>query len=156
MKVYLVRHGDAASSETNPERPLTYKGREDTQKVAQFVKRLCLKVKAVEHSGKLRAQETAEILGASVESEEGVAKAEGLSPNDDVEPWVRELSRAESDLMLVGHLPFLGRVASALLIGSVDPAFIDFKPSSVLCLERTDEGAWYISWFLSPELPPGA
>ena len=153
MKVYLVRHGEAASSETNPQRSLTHTGRENTQRVAEFVGRLCLKVTAIEHSGKLRAQETADILGASVESEEGVAKADGLAPNDDVEPWVRELSRAEGDIILVGHLPFLGRLASALLTSSEDANLVDFKPSSVLCLERSDEGSWYLSWFLPPELP---
>lgn len=154
MKVYLVRHGEAASSETNPERSLTHTGRENTQRIANFIGRPCLKVKAIEHSGKLRAQETADILGASVESEEGVAKADGLAPNDDVEPWVGQLTRAEGDLMLVGHLPFMGRLASALLTGSNDPVFVDFKPSSILCLERTNEGTWYISWLISPELVP--
>ncbi|TET46879.1 phosphohistidine phosphatase SixA [candidate division TA06 bacterium] len=154
MKVYLVRHGEAASSNENPQRPLTHTGRKDTEKVAEFIGRLCLKVTAIEHSGKLRAQQTADILGASVELEEGVAKADGLTPNDDVEPWIRELSRAERDLMLVGHLPFLGRLASALLTGSQDPTIANFNPSTVLCLERTDEGAWYISWLLSPELLP--
>ena len=155
MKVYLVRHGEAASSETNPQRSLTHTGRENTLRVAEFVGRLCLKVTAIEHSGKLRAQETADILGASAESEEGVAKADGLAPNDDVEPWVGQLSRAKGDLMLVGHLPFLGRLTSALLTGSQDPVFVDFKPSSILCLERADEGTWHVSWFLSPELLPG-
>lgn len=151
MILYLVRHGEASSSNTDPQRPLTPTGRRHTEKVAEFLRGLGLRVRAIEHSGKLRAQETAEILGSVAESEEDVAKVEGLMPNDDVEPWAKELSSAARDRILVGHLPFLSKLASRLLTGDETQAIVNFKPSSLLCLERTEEGAWHISFFLTPD-----
>ena len=148
MRVYLARHGEAASSDQNQQRPLTHSGREETRKVAEFLRKQCLRVRAIEHSGKLRAQETADILGSTVGSDEGVARTDGLAPNDEVGRWVKDLSEAEEDIMLVGHLPFMGRLASALLTGSQQQDVVNFKPSSLLCLERTDEGKWQFIFFI--------
>ena len=84
MKVYLVRHGDAVSSQFDPQRPLSEQGRADIQKVASFIKPLGISVEHVWHSGKLRAAQTAEILAGAVLVEEDCSAHEGLRPNDDV------------------------------------------------------------------------
>ena len=62
MKLYLVQHAKAASKETDPERSLTEEGLRDIRKVAEFIKPLDLSVDYLWHSGKNRAQQTAEIL----------------------------------------------------------------------------------------------
>ena len=52
--------------------------------------------------------------------------------------------------MLIGHLPFLQRLASLLLTGSDSLELISFTYSAVVCLEYTEK--WEIAWFLTPDL----
>ncbi len=151
MKLYLIRHGEAATGGGGGERSLTEKGRHETGKVADFLGRMGLEVRSIQHSGKLRAQQTAEILGSRIVSKEGVAPAPGLCPNDDTQPWSRELADSEEDLALVGHLPFVSRLASRLLTGEENREVVEFRTSSVLCLRRNDDGAWRISYFVTPD-----
>lgn len=117
MRVYLVRHGEARPKDVDPERHLTERGAADVEKIASFLKPLGLCVDAVWHSGKARAAQTAEILGRSVESTRGVLTRDGLAPNDPVAPVKEELDAAAEDLMLVGHLPFMARLAAELVTG---------------------------------------
>jgi len=66
MKVYLVQHAEAMSEEQNPERPLTELGRQHTRSVADLAARMGVEVEQVRHSGKTRAEQTAEILGEAL------------------------------------------------------------------------------------------
>ena len=84
MKVYLVRHGEAVSSQSDPQKPLSEQGRADVRKVAVFIKPLCISVEQIWHSGKLRAAQTAEVMAESVSVEKNCSAHEGLGPNDDV------------------------------------------------------------------------
>lgn len=63
MFVYLGQHGEAEREEVDPARPLTEKGRNDVRKVALFTAGAHVRVERIFHSGKLRARQTAEILG---------------------------------------------------------------------------------------------
>jgi phosphohistidine phosphatase len=65
VRVYLVQHGRAKSEEEEPQRRLTDKGIGEVQKVAVFLRPLELRIDAVWHSGKARAQQTAELPGAT-------------------------------------------------------------------------------------------
>jgi len=58
--------------------------------------------------------------------------------------------------MIVGHLPFLARLASYLVMGSEEPPLVRFRYGGVVCLERTGEGEpWMVSWMIVPEcIPP--
>ena len=84
MKLYLAQHGDSLPEEINSERPLSERGREDVQRVAQFVGAYGMRVKRVYHSGKLRARQTAELFATEVASEEAVEAVAGINPNDAV------------------------------------------------------------------------
>ncbi len=148
MKLYLVRHGEAISKEIDPTRPLTEKGQNDVKKVAAFLKDKC-KVTCIRHSGKTRALQTAEILGAALNPPEGVIRVEGLAPNDPIEPLQRELSEMEGSLMVVGHLPYLAKLTPALLTGSVQN-LITFQKGGVVCLNRQE--GWQIEWMIIPNL----
>jgi phosphohistidine phosphatase len=152
MRVYLVQLGKALSMEENPDRSLTDEGRRDVEKVAAFVKPLNLQVDAIVHSGKTRAAQTAELLASAVTTERGVAARDGLAPNDSVEPLRQELQTAVKDIMIVGHMPFLRILASALVVGQEPPSVVGFRQGGVVCLERTDEGTWHVAWVVTPEL----
>ena len=107
MKLYLVRHGEAVSERINPERPLSPVGRKDVAKVAQFLKRAKLKVNEFYHSPLKRAQETAEIICNAIQPQGHLVSKDYLSPDDDIDKMISELSKRKEDLMIVSHLPFL-------------------------------------------------
>jgi len=152
MKLYLVQHGEAVSEEVDIQRPLSSKGRLDVRKVADFLRRARLKVQLIWHSGKVRALQTAEILGEALSIEGSVIMRKGLAPLDPVEEVENELREREEDLMIVGHLPFLGKLVSRLVIGSGSPNLVTFQHGAVVCLERLETKSWYIRWMVIPEL----
>jgi phosphohistidine phosphatase len=152
MKLYLLQHGDALPEEVNPERPLSKLGRENLKRLAKFVGKNDIRVKRVYHSGKTRARETAEIVAAQIAAGVKIEATNGLNPNDPVEPWAKQINNWQEDLLLVGHMPFMGRMAAYLLSGNSSSQFIAFEPGSMLCLERDESGRWGIAWMLRPEL----
>jgi len=154
MRLYLVQHGEAKAEQIDPERRLTDKGRRDVEKVSSFLKRLDLRVAAIWHSGKPRAAETARILAAAVAADGGIVRRDGLAPNDPIAPIRQDVNRAENDLMIVGHLPFLSRLASALGAGGESADAVAFRNGGVVCLERDHRQLWRLGWIVTPELLP--
>lgn len=152
MKVYLVRHGEAVSSQFDPKRPLSEHGLADIRKVASFIKPLKISVEHVWHSGKLRAAQTADILAESVSVEKDCSAHKDLGPNDDVTIIADELEAYNTDLMIVGHLPFLVYLTSLLVAGKETANVAAFDAGSIACLYRSDSGRWQIEWMITPEL----
>jgi phosphohistidine phosphatase len=151
VHVYLVQHGQSKSEEEDPQRGLTDKGISEVQKVADFLRPLEFEVDAVWHSGKARAQQTAELLARAISAQDRVVQREGLGPKDQVATTKQALERTGGDVMIVGHLPFLGKLAALLVIGSV----VEFQYGSVVCIERHHEGKWKIAWMILPALLHG-
>lgn len=151
LRHYLVRHGEAKADMEDPARPLSDRGREEVQRVAQHVAILGLEVAETRHSGKLRARQTAEILAKHLLPKRGIREAEGLAPGDEPERARIELETAQEPLMLVGHLPHLSRLASALLIGDPEKEIIWLEMAAIVCLARTEAG-FRLLWILTPEL----
>ena len=152
MKLYLIQHAQAASKEVDPERSLTEDGRRDIQKVAAFIKPLNLSVDFLWHSGKKRAAQTAGILAEVVQVETETTARDGLAPNDDVAVIKNEIETVQQDIMLVGHLPFLSKLASLLLTGGESTGAVAFRNAGIVCLDRFDENQWQLNWMIIPEL----
>ncbi len=152
MRLYLVQHGEAAPKDVDPDRPLTSAGRADVEALARFLERQGVSADRVVHSGKTRARETAEALARGIAPQAAIETAAGLAPNDPVEPIAAEAQGMAEDTVLVGHLPFMARLASRLLTGREEPAVAAFRPGSLLCLERDEAGAWTVAWMIRPEL----
>ena len=151
MRIYLVQHGEAIPEEIDPSRPLTAKGSGDVERMARFAHQASAQVPLIWHSGKLRAEQTAELLAKALQPSEGIQQVSGLAPNDPIEPVLEQLGVRQADLMIVGHLPFLAKLASTLLCGF--PAdIISFKPGGILCLERGEDRRWRLAWMATPEL----
>ena len=152
MKLYLVQHAKAASKEINPERPLSNQGRRDIQKVAAFIKPLNLSVDYLWHSTKERAIQTAEVLADVVKINEAKIARDGLAPNDDVTQLKDELVSSQQDIMIVGHLPFMAKMASLLLTGSEFADTVAFKQGGIVALISSEDNHWQIDWMVIPEL----
>ena len=152
MKVYLVRHGEAVSSQFYPQRPLSEQGFADIRKVASFIKSLEISVEHIWHSGKLRAAQTAEILAESVSVEKDCSAHKNLMPNDDVTIIADELEAYEADLMIVGHLPFLAYLTSLLVTGKQTANVATFAAGAIACLNQRAPGQWQICWMITPKI----
>jgi phosphohistidine phosphatase len=149
MLLYLVQHGKAKSKEEDPNRPLTDEGRREIESVMLLMLRYgAITATRVVHSGKLRAAETAQLIGAKLDVD--VETADGLAPMDDPEVWADRLGRGTGDLMLVGHLPHLARLASRLLVGDPEAGLVDFTNGGVVCLALEDH--WSVRWSVPPSL----
>jgi phosphohistidine phosphatase len=151
MFLYLIQHGDAKKEEEDPSRPLSAKGIEDVKKVESYISRLNIEVEEVLQSGKLRAKQTAEIMAEKLEIEKGISETDGLAPLDDASIWEERLKKRHDSLMLVGHLPHLGKLASLLLCEEKDKNVIAFKMGGIVCLKRDDTGSWSLQWMITPE-----
>jgi phosphohistidine phosphatase len=151
MKVYLVRHGEAVSEAADRHRPLSKKGIADTRKIAGHLKSLSVSADAVFHSGKKRAEETASIIAGVTGCRGALAQRENLLPDDDIDDMACYLKNSKDDVMVVGHLPFLSYLASCLLSGVKNTAFVEFQPSAVVCLEKRDN-RFILNWAVNPDM----
>ncbi len=155
MKLYLIQHGEATQEEVDPARPLTVQGKRDVQRVASFLKSAGIGPLTIRHSGKTRAKQTAEIVASRLGPECQIMESKNLSPNDPIRMVAEEISRMTGDLMIVGHLPFLGKLTSFLLTGSESKNVIAFRMGGVACLQRKDDRTWQVAWMMIPQLLPG-
>lgn len=151
MHLYLVQHGDALPEDVDPARPLSSQGRTDVERVAALLAGHARGIARVLHSGKTRAEQTAEILARQIGAGAPLQAVSGLNPLDDPEDWAQRVDAATEDVILVGHLPFMSKLISRLLVGDADIGVVAFEPGSVVCLER-DDGHWTIAWMLRPAL----
>ena len=152
MKLYLVQHGEAHKKETDPDRPLTDRGRSDVERLANLLDDAGIRVTRVIHSGKLRAEQTAarlaEVLAPGVAPE-----VSGLiNPNDDPKAFDWQSESWDLDTLVVGHLPFLARLVSHLVVNDEGLPIISYQPGSIVCLELTQDAGWLINWMIRPEL----
>ena len=81
MEVYLVQHGEAKREEEDPARPLTGRGKREAEGVARAAERAGLAPAEILHSGKRRAQETAEIFAARLKPLPGRPGSGGPRPD---------------------------------------------------------------------------
>jgi phosphohistidine phosphatase len=148
VMVYLVQHGQAKPTDEDPQRPLTDRGADDVTWVAHWaVDRFGVRPRRIIHSGKTRSRQTAQLWVrlVGVDADAG----DSLAPNDDPTTWARRLADETADVMVVGHLPHLAKLASVLLTGDPDRQFIGFQQGGLVALEHTDTG-----WVLALLLPP--
>jgi phosphohistidine phosphatase len=155
VRVYLVQHGQSKSEEEDPQRRLTPQGIGEVQKLADFLRPLELGLDAVWHSNKARAQQTAELLAAAVSTRDRLVQREGLGPKDQVAPIRQALEKAGGDVMIVGHLPFLGNLAALLVTGSEANEIVRFQFGCVVCIEQHEHGKWKVAWMIKPALVHG-
>ena len=150
MLLYLVQHGKAKSKDEDPDRPLTNEGRDEVEAVMLLLMQYgAITAARVAHSGKLRAAETARIIGSKLDV--AVEEDDGLKPMDDPSIWADRLDEDGDDVMLVGHLPHLPKLASRLLCGDPDAGVVEFTNGGVVCL-RLEEGSWALEWSIPPSL----
>jgi phosphohistidine phosphatase len=152
MALYLVQHGLSLPEEQDPERGLSQEGISDVNRIAEVAKGYQVSVSAIKHSSKKRARQTAELFAMALNPPGGVQEMQGLKPMDDVTVVTPSLE-PQQNIMLVGHLPFMGKLTSFLVTGSVNRPVFKFQNGGIVCLDRmTDSPFWFIKWSLMPKI----
>lgn len=151
MKLYFVQHGEALAKHVDPDRSLSEAGRSDVEQLAVFLA-AHIDVSRIMHSGKTRAQQTAEIISESLKYETVIEVFNGINPNDAVEAFAQQLDDWNEDLLVVGHLPFMDRLVAYLLTGSAAESIASYAPGSIVCLASTADEGWLLHWMMRPEL----
>ena len=163
MKLYLLRHAKAEplvsenfDADADAMRVLTPEGTRKMRQIAAGMKAMGLTFDLILSSPYARARQTAEIAAQGLLLTDRVKLTPNLaavaSPADIVAE-ICDRYQALSSLLLVGHEPFLGQLASLLLTGH-DFLTVDFKKAGLLALsvEQLKRGRCAVlDWFLTPK-----
>ena len=120
--VFLVHHAEAVDSSLDPQRPLTPAGAAHAKRLAEAAAARGVKPAVIWHSGKLRARHTADAFWRACNPLSEFTAIRGLQPVDPPD-WIRDRLLGESrDVMLVGHMPNIARVAELISGARMFPA----------------------------------
>lgn len=152
MALYLIQHGRSLPKDLDPDQGLSEEGIAETQRMADLAKNHGVRVSQIRHSAKTRARQTAEIFAKALSPQKGTLEVGGINPLDDVAEYATGVA-ADQNIMLVGHLPFMERMTSYLITGSVDKPVFKFQNSGIVCLDKdADRQSWVILWSLMPKI----
>lgn len=152
MALYLVQHGKSFSKNQDLEQGLTETGIDEVKLIVQVAKGYQVPVGTIFHSEKKRASQTAKIFSAALQSDKNIQQIPGIKALDDVQAFASTLSSADNN-MYVGHLPFMERLTSYLVAGSIDLTVFKFQNGGIVCLEQnSDHETWFIKWTLMPHI----
>lgn len=157
MNIYLLRHAEAVipkGAMADEDRPLTSDGIKAMKKGALGMQALKMDLDLVLSSPLVRARQTAEIAAAALGMKDKITGTKNLVPEAHPEALIAEIARHYSDMknvLVVGHEPHMGRLASWLLTGTTDLPLI-FKKGALMALENDSvpcKGGAKLKWFLT-------
>jgi len=153
MRLYLVQHGDAVPAEEDPERPLTERGRKDIARLGKHVLRTHPDVYRIEHSGRARAEQTAQILALAAKPTDGIHALDSIGPRGDVVALAERVNGYTGDRVIVSHQPLLSQLVDRLLMGKerAEP-LVRFVPGTLVILDRDTGGTWSLVAVVPPAL----
>jgi phosphohistidine phosphatase len=152
MAFYIVQHGQSLTKDLDPEKGLSDNGIETVERIARVAQSYGVKVARIQHSGKKRALQTAELLAATLEPADGLQEVAGIKPMDDVAAFASRVDYS-ANTMVVGHLPFLERLTSFLVIGQQSPIVFKLQNGGILCLDQIEHSdVPAIKWALMPQV----
>lgn len=157
--VYIVRHGIAeerAASGEDADRRLTDEGRRKVIEIARGLKEAGLKPDVILSSPLPRALETAKLIASGIDREKHVRTLPALSTDYDAEAVIAALEEFDGagELMLVGHQPQLGEIASFLLTGSPSIVPLPFKKGGIAAIQvggLPPQRSGELLWFMAPK-----
>jgi phosphohistidine phosphatase len=157
--IYLVRHGiagPAPGERSDIDRALTPDGRRKMRRIAVGLKRLGVAPDVVLSSPLRRAEETAVVVVKTLARQRHVDIYPLLAPGHGAAEVLKGLHpyRAARELVLVGHQPDLGQLASHLLTRSARLAPLPFKKGAVAAIrvDTVPPGApGVLMWFMTPK-----
>lgn len=159
MNLFLLRHAEAEDFHPDPLRPLSAKGRKDSEELGRLLERKGIHLpQTIWCSPYLRARETIEALLRTTRDQPRVVIRDGLTPYDDPAHLLGVLAAATDDLAIVGHNPFLSDLAGSLLGDASGQGVVHFRKCTLMCFERIKQisdhasPTWVLSWMIPPKL----
>ena len=129
MRLYLVRHAEAAQGVPDELRPLTPAGREAAVALGKDLLAEGVQADAVLTSPLLRARQTGDAIARAADIQ--ARPDDRLAPGATLEDVKAAVSGRGETVVVVGHQPDCGRIA-AELSGGPEP---DFPPAGVFWAE---------------------
>jgi len=149
-RLYVLQHGHAVSKEENPDRPLSSQRRHEITRLAEHMAKKDVLIWKIFHSGKLRAEQTAQIISEIASPDVTPEALDGVGPNDDPREFINSLDLSHGSILFAGHMPYVSRLCSILLSGDTGSNF-EFQPGTIACLGCVD-GKWSLVCMLRPEV----
>jgi phosphohistidine phosphatase len=126
MNIYILRHGIAVERgtkgiEKDSDRPLTAKGKRQLKKSAAAMRKMKLRFDLILSSPYERARRTAEIVAGILKLRKRLKFTDVLRYEGEPETLISQIAGLKpmpGNLLLVGHEPYLSRLASHLISGS--------------------------------------
>ena len=163
MNLFLLRHGIAADSDParfpdDSLRPLTGPGEQRVREIATAMHQLDLGIDLIWCSPYLRTRQTAAETAKILETEDRLEPHDQLSPNGDPGKLLARLSvlkPAPSNVLLVGHEPYLSNLLSVVASGGSNLQ-AELKKGGLAKLETTGPLGLHqcavLQWLLPPRL----
>ncbi len=157
--IYLMRHGIAGPAPAgmgNGDRRLTADGKRKMRRVARGLKRLGVVPDAVLSSPLRRAEETAAVVAGLRDPKLTVEIYPLLAPGHEPAEVLKGLRhcRTARELILVGHQPDLGLLASHLLTAGSSVVPLPFKKGGVAAIRVGSippRSSGTLMWFMTPK-----
>jgi len=157
--LYLVRHAIAdadSATGSDADRALSEDGVRKMRRAALGLRRLGVEPDVILSSPLRRAEETAALLVEILAPELAVEIYPPLSPGNAVGDILSGLraQREARHVMLVGHQPDLGQLASHLLTGSTAAVALPFKKGGIAAIQvgaLPPRAAGALEWFVTPK-----
>lgn len=158
--LYLVRHGiaeDAGPGVGDAERALTAEGARKMTEIAHGLRTLEVKPDLILSSPLRRAEQTADRLCSVLSPDSAVEIYPLLAPGHAPADLLKGLAahRSAQALVLVGHQPDMGELASFLVSGSATQVPFDFKKGAIAAIEVSalpPRTVGLLRWFAPPKL----
>ncbi len=160
MILLLVRHAHAGERDSmqwpdDTQRPLTRRGREGARRMARRLREQRLIPTLILASPWCRAWQSAELLAAFSDAKALPVELGALAMTPAIAPIARAIGPQDTAAIvaLVGHEPWLGQLASLLLVGRREALAVDFPKAGVLGLEigELSRGQAQLRFFLRPK-----
>lgn len=156
LELYLLRHAHAGNASEwrgdDSLRPLSAKGRRQAEKLGRYLVDLRFEPESIISSPKLRALETAQLIGDALGV--GVATDERLATGVDLDVLEGVLAGDGGwRIMLVGHDPDFSELAATL----VGTTYLPLKKGTLARIDLTlplGPGSGTLRWMLPPDAIP--
>ncbi|MDA0349281.1 MAG: hypothetical protein O3C43_19490 [Verrucomicrobia bacterium] len=159
MRLFLLRHAETVPGIKEQLRGLTPKGIKSIQRLVDFLDGKELTgISEIRHSSYLSTGETAKYFQEMAKLKAIIREVPLLEPYADFRILADMLDESDESLLLVGHKPNLGMLASYLLTQGSRVDMFKIKKSGLLCLEKTKseeidmgwKSRWRIVWQIAP------
>lgn len=151
MKLYLMRHAQAASVLEDPARSLTSVGRQEVEAVLSRIPLSARDIVHVVHSGVSRTQETAQIVADYLGIADVTAAPQWLGESASIDTCLQDIPAWEENTLLVSHFPFLNQLINQLVLKNrAHEPVVQFSTATIVCLKKMDNASWIIQWMIAP------